>query len=573
MIFFSFVPKIMINLEAVWMKGICMKKKKYILLLILLSIIISYLSLQSAVYISYAIDGILFNHAEKIPSYLEQVLEMSTIEGLVIISSIIIIMNLLIVFVNYIRERVTSNFMLKISSNLKKKLYAHILKLEYESYQSYSKVEMLQRVNEDATAYADFFKTQFNLILDIVSLGFFIVSKGVFLSSFITMYLMLTIALMLAFALWYFLKMTDRLKKVINKKKKMLGKMIENMNHFKFVRIYNRQKEEIQKYKRLNREYTQEDVKFVDLILFYEIVSEHMTYVKDPIIYLLGGIAIMRGSMTLGTLATFILLASKILGCLYTFGENLEVLDTFLVVKQKIKKLMNLKEEENGNNYYDLDGDIVFNHVSINISQREILSDLNFEIKKGEKIAILGENGSGKSVLAKAILGFYPLQGAIYLNHHNNQQLNPSNIRQYIDFVSGEADLFTGTILENIQLNKEATEQQLIKVVKEAKIYQDIKRFEEGCQTLVGEKGVKLSGGQKQRIIMARALLRNKPIMIFDNSFSKLDNKTSDKVFHNLIKKYPQTTMIFITHKAEIENYVDRVIKISGIKSNNEEEE
>lgn len=524
--------------------------------------IISYLSLQSAVYISYAIDGILFNHAEKIPSYLEQVLEMSTIEGLVIISSIIIIMNLLIVFVNYIRERVTTNFTLKISSNLKKKLYAHILKLEYESYQSYSKVEMLQRVNEDATAYADFFKTQFNLILDIVSLGFFIVSKGVFLSSFITMYLMLTIALMLAFALWYYLKMTDRLKKVINKKKKMLGKMIENMNHSKFVRIYNRQKEEIQKYKRLNREYTQEDVKFVDLILFYEIVSEHMTYVKDPIIYLLGGIAIMRGSMTLGTLATFILLASKILGCLYTFGENLEVLDTFLVVKQKIKKLMNLKEEKNGNNCYDLDGDIVFDHVSINISQREILSDLNFEIKKGEKIAILGENGSGKSVLAKAILGFYPLQGTIYLNHHNNQQLNPSNIRQYIDFISGEADLFTGTILENIQLNKEITEEQLTRVVKEAEIDQDIKRFEEGCQTLVGEKGVKLSGGQKQRILMARALLRNKPIMIFDNSFSKLDNKTTDKVFHNLIKKYPQTTMIFITHKIEIKNYVDRVISI-----------
>ena len=523
---------------------------------------ISYLSLQSAVYISYAIDGILFHHTEKIPTYLEQVLEMNTIEGLAIISGIIIIMNLLIAFVNYIRERVTTNFTLKISSNLKKRLYEHILKLEYGSYQSYSKVEMLQRVNEDATAYADFFKTQFNLILDIVSLGFFIVSKGVFLSSFITMYLMLTIALMLAFALWYYLKMTQILNKVIHKKKKMLGQMIANMNQFKFVRVYNRQKEEIQKYKRLNREYTQEDVKFVDLILFYEIVSEHMTYLKDPIIYLLGGIAIMRGSMTLGTLATFILLASQILDCLYTFGENLEVLDTFLVVKQKIKKLMNLKEEKDENDGYDLDGDIVFNDVSINISQKEILSNLNFEIKKGEKIAILGENGSGKSILAKAILGFYPIQGNIYLNHYKNQQLNPSNIRQYIDFISGEADLFTGTILENIQLNKETTEEQLTKIVKEVEIYQDIKRFEEGYQTVVGEKGVKLSGGQKQRILMARALLRNKPIMIFDNSFSKLDNKTSDKVFQNLIKKYPQTTMIFITHKAEIENYVDRVIKM-----------
>lgn len=534
---------------------------------------ISYLSLQSAVYISYAIDGILFHNVEKIPNYLRPVLEMNTLEGLIIISGMIIIMNLLIVFLNYIRERLTTNFTLKISSDLKRKLYAHILKLEYGSYQSYSKVEMLQRVNDDATAYADFFKTQFNLILDIISLGFFIVSKGVFLSSFITMYLMLTIALMLAFALWYYLKMTQILKKVIHKKKKMLGKMIENINHFKFVRIYNRQKEEIQKYKRLNREYTQEDVKFVDLILFYEIVSEHMTYLKDPIIYLLGGIAIMRGSMTLGTLATFILLASKILDCLYAFGENLEVLDTFLVVKQKIKKLMNLKEEKDENDCYDLDGDIVFHNVSVKISQKEILQDLNFEIKKGEKVAILGENGSGKSLLAKAILGFYPIQGKIYLNYHKNQQLNPSNIRQYIDFISGEADLFTGTILGNIQLNIETTEEKLIKVVKEAEIYQDIKQLEEGYQTRVGEKGIKLSGGQKQRILIARALLRNKPIMIFDNCFSKLDNKTSDKILQNLIKKYPQTTMIFITHKVEIEAYVNRVIKIregtSEIQNNN----
>lgn len=543
------------------MKGNYMKKR-YIFLLIILSSVISYLSLQVAIYISYAIDGILFQNVEKIPNYFKPFIERNTIEGLVIISMIIIILNLFIAFINYIRERITTNFTLKISSNLKKELYAHILKLEYTSYHSYSKVEMLQRANDDAQAYADFFKTQFNLILDIVSLGFFMVSKGVFLSSYITMYLILTIAIMLAFALWYYLKMTQILQKVINKKKKMLGQMIVNINHCKFIRIYNRQKEEIEKYKRLNREYTQEDLKFVDLILFYEIVSEHMTYLKDPIIYLLGGIAIMRGDMTLGTLATFIVLASKILGCLYTFGENLEVLDTFLVVKQKIKKLMNLKEEKNKKDGYDLEGDIVFENVSINISKKEILSDLNFKIKKGEKIAILGQNGSGKSILAKAILGFYPIQGNMYLNNHNSKQLEKSNIRQYIDFISGEEDLFTGTILENIQLDNEKSEKELARVVKEAEIYQDIKRFEEGYQTVVGEKGVKLSGGQKQRILIARALFRNKPIMIFDDSFSKLDNKTTDKIFQNLVKKYPQTTMIFITHKSEIENYIDRVIKI-----------
>ena len=541
---------------------VLIKSRKSIFLLIILSIMVSFLNLQIAMYISYAIDGILFHKIENIPNYLKQVLEINTIEALVVITIIIIMMNLLIVFINYRRERITTNFTLKISSNLKKKLYAHILKLEYASYHSYSKVEMLQRANDDAQEYANFFKVQFNLILDIISLGLFLVIRGVFLSRFITMYLMLTIALMLAFALWYYQKMNQILKKVINKKKKMLGHIVTNMNHFKFVRIYNRQKEEIQKYKKLNREYTQEDVKFIDLILFYEILSEHLTYLKAPIIYLLGGIAIMRGNMTLGTLATFLLLAGNILGCLYTFGENLEVLDNFLVVKQKIKDLMALKEETNENYFYDLQGDIVFHNVSVKISQKKILANLNFEVKKGEKIAILGENGSGKSVLVKAILGFYPIQGNIYLNYHNNKQLNKENIRQYIDLISGETDLFTGTILENIQLDNKYEEKQLTKVVKEAEIYDDLKRLQEGYQTLVGEKGVKLSGGQKQRILIVRALLRNKPIMIFDHSFNKLDNQTRDKIWQHLIKKYPQTTMIFITHHLEINQYVDKIFKL-----------
>lgn len=223
---------------------------------------------------------------------------------------------------------------------------------------------------------------------------------------------------------------------------------------------------------------------------------------------------------------------------------------------------MSLEEETNENHSYDLNGDILFHNVSIGLTKKTILSNLNFAIKRGEKVAIFGENGSGKSTLAKAILGFYPIQGNIYLNYHNTKQLDKSNIREYIDFVSGEADLFGGTVLENIELGSRITEKRIIKASQEAEIYQDIKRFEEGYQTVIGEKGVKLSGGQKQRILITRALIRNKPVIIFDNAFSKLDNNTSNKIFQNLKNNYPETTMIFITHKLEIGEYVDNIIKL-----------
>lgn len=147
--------------------------------------------------------------------------------------------------------------------------------------------------------YTNFYKVQFNLILDIISLSFFIVTHSVGLSISITIYLVVTIGIMLLFALWYYRNMTKILEKVILKKRKMLGATINNVNQFKFVRIYNRQKEEIRKYKRLNKDYTEEDIRFVKLILFYEIISEHITYLSDPIICLLGGISIIKGNMTL----------------------------------------------------------------------------------------------------------------------------------------------------------------------------------------------------------------------------------------------------------------------------------
>lgn len=187
---------------------------------------------------------------------------------------------------------------------------------------------------------------------------------------------------------------------------------------------------------------------------------------------------------------------------------------------------------------------------------------MNFSIKKGEKVGIFGENGSGKSILAKAILGLYSIDGNLYFNYHNIKKLAKSNIRKYVEYISGEADLFTGTIEENIKLDAKITKENLEKIVKEAEIYEDIKKFEKGYKTVVGEKGVKLSGGQKQRILIARALLKSKPIMIFDSAFSKLDGKTSNKILENLRKNYPDTTIIFITHKLEIKEYIDRIIKI-----------
>ncbi len=266
--------------------------------------------------------------------------------------------------------------------------------------------------------------------------------------------------------------------------------------------------------------------------------------------------------MTIGSLTALTNLAGKIFDCLYSFGDKLEIIDDFYVVSKRINKMLNLKEEEKENYEYDLDGEIIFSNVTIYIDNKTILENLNFVIKKGEKIAIIGENGSGKTILAKTILGFYNYKGNIYINNHNIKRLNPQNIRDYIELVFGDSYMFSGSILENIVIDNEINSENIEETVRICEMKSDIDMFTNRYDTMIGENGTKLSGGQKQRICMARCLINNKPIIILDEALNKLDNETRKRVLTNLKEKYKNKILILISNNLEIIDYVDSIIYI-----------
>jgi len=273
--------------------------KKRIFILAILSVLFSYLTLQIAVYIRYAIDGVICNDKNVIPFYIQRILTDKLIQDLAIIAGIIVITYTIIMIINYIRGRITTKLKLNINNNIKLGLYQHILKLEYKSYRDFDKTEMLQRVTEDSEVCAKFFEGQFNLILDIMFFSIFVVTQSIQLNWIITIYLSATILILILFSIWYLKKLNKSLEATIKKSKNLLRKTVRNINHLKLVRMFNKQKEEIEEYQRLNNDYTEENINLIKLMLFYEIVSDHITYLKTPIIYVIGGIYVIHGNMTI----------------------------------------------------------------------------------------------------------------------------------------------------------------------------------------------------------------------------------------------------------------------------------
>jgi len=266
----------------------------------------------------------------------------------------------------------------------------------------------------------------------------------------------------------------------------------------------------------------------------------------------------------MGSLTALHTFAGNIFDCLYTFGDNLEAIDDFQAVTKKLNKLLEQEEEKAKEDLYKLNGDIIFSNVTIYIENKAFLKNINFIIKQGEKVGIVGENGSGKSILAKTILGFYEYEGNIYINNHNIKRLSKANIRKYVELILGESYIFSGSILENIKLNNEIDMKTIDKISEECDIKDDILSFEYKYDTLIGEKGSKLSGGQKQRACIARSIAGNKPIFILDEALNKLDNNTRRNVLSNLVNKHKNKTLIFITNDLEIINYIDNIIYIDG---------
>ena len=219
-------------------------------------------------------------------------------------------------------------------------------------------------------------------------------------------------------------------------------------------------------------------------------------------------------------------------------------------------------DKENAKKLSLQDAEISFEHVDFSYGQNRILHDFNLCVKKREKVGIVGLSGAGKSTLINLLLRMYDVDnGAIKINGIDIRDVKQDSLRRNISFVPQEASLFNRTIMQNIKYaNPEATKEQVIKVSKKAGIHDMVMRQPKGYNTLVGNNGIKLSGGEKQRVSIARALLKNAPILVLDEATSALDSKNEVLIQQSLGYAMHNKTTLVIAHRLSTMRNMDRII-------------
>ncbi|MFS4494275.1 ABC transporter ATP-binding protein [Maribacter sp. 2308TA10-17] len=285
----------------------------------------------------------------------------------------------------------------------------------------------------------------------------------------------------------------------------------------------------------------------------------------------LGGYEIMNGSLTIGEFLTFTFLLGLMIAPIVQMSNIGSQLTEALAGLDRTEELMNMTPESDEENrtivLENIKGDIVFDDVSFAYEEdKEVLHHISFEAKSGDVIALVGSSGSGKSTIAGLAATFLnPQSGMISIDGNDVSKVNLNSFRKNLGVVLQDEFLFEGTIRQNILFPRpDATEEELDAAVKAAYVNEFTDRFEDGLETLIGERGVKLSGGQRQRIAIARAVLANPKILILDEATSNLDTESEALIQKSLATLTEGRTTFVIAHRLSTIRKANQILVIEN---------
>lgn len=289
--------------------------------------------------------------------------------------------------------------------------------------------------------------------------------------------------------------------------------------------------------------------------------------ISNLVVIYFGGVMYINGTIpNIGTIAEFILYVNMLTWPVASLGWVSSMVQEAEASQKRLNEFLKIEPEIKNNNENSsvIDGNIAFENVSFTYNDTNIkaLKDVSFTVKKGETLAILGKTGSGKSTILSLISRLYDVtDGEVKIDGNEISSLNLNDLRNNIGIVPQDAFLFSDTIKNNIKFgNQNATDEEVFDAAKNAVVHDNIIAFNKQYDTILGERGITLSGGQKQRVSIARAIIKNPAILLFDDCLSAVDTETEEMILNNLFKISKDKTTIIVSHRVSSAKNADKII-------------
>mgnify|MGYP001307257712 FL=1 len=494
-------------------------------------------------------------------------------EQLILLSILTIIIWVFESLFEYIYGVLWRNLAQTVQHELRLDAYSHIQNLEMEWFGEQSKGELMSILNDDINQLERFLDKGANEILQVSTTVVIIGAIFLYISPTIALYSICAIPFIVIGSFMFQSRIAPRYTKVRKEVGLLNALLSNNLSGISTIKSFTTEELEIERvrkasqaYREANRDAIKLSAAFVPLIRMAILVGFTGTLLH-------GGLITLEGKMAIASYSVMIFMMQRLLWPLTRLGETFDLYQRAMVSTTRV---LNLLETEirigEGSESLDLSqvkGKINFEKVSFSYPGRElVVDDFDLGIKPGSTQAIVGPTGSGKTTLIRLLLRFHvPNSGSIFLDGKEISKINLKDLRSSISLVTQTITLFPGTVLQNIAYgNKEYSKSQIVNAAKVAEIHDFVESLPDGYSTQIGEGGHKLSGGQRQRISIARAVLKDAPILVLDEATSSVDNETEEALQKSLDFISKNRTTIVIAHRLSTIRHSDSIIVLDGGK-------
>ena len=450
------------------------------------------------------------------------------------------------------------------AEDLRNRLYNHIQRLPYNYHVNAQTGDLLQRGTSDVETVRRFLNVQLMSVFNSVLMIGIALSLMLPVSGKITMLSMLPLPLMLVFSWRFFGTVVKAYRQAEMAEGKMSTVLQENLTGMRVVRAFGQQQAEVENFNDANRRHHQTGIKMALLDATYWTSGDLFSAAQMLIIEIACILDAVAGGISVGDMVILITYSGMLMGPTRQLGRILSDAGKSMVALERIDEVLHERAESLDEDGIEapLNGDIEFDHVSFSYDEsQEVLRDINFTIKSGQTIALLGATGSGKSTLVHLLQRLYePTGGEIRIGGLPVNRIPRKHLRQRIGLVLQEPFLYSKTIKDNVSIAiREPRQAEIDVAVRDASAWEFITTSEKGYDTLVGERGVTLSGGQKQRIAIARILMKDNEILVFDDSLSAVDTQTDSHIRQALKRRSKGVTTIIISHRVTTLSQADKI--------------